>query len=363
MIITGSVGTGKTSVTKEVAKALGQSYISSADVAKKAGLIKKGEVSVEALRKSMKRLEGVKEGHVLCEANFGEKTAVVLRCHPDELRRRLRERGYSVKKVEINVEAEMLDYCFLKAKQNYAKAIEVDTTGISAKEAAKKVIKMFKAGRGEKVDWSKELKESVREKAFVRNAYKVLFSYYGPQGWWPAKTRFEVMVGAILTQNTAWSNVEKAIAELKRVDLLRPEKLANAKLKAVEEAIRSSGYYRQKAKRIKKIARFFLAHRRSAGREELLALEGVGPETADSILLYAYGKPYFVVDAYTRRMLEVHGIKRKTYDDYAWLFVSALPRNAKLYKEFHALIVRLGKEWLKEKRWKLEGYPLASLLP
>ena len=180
---------------------------------------------------------------------------------------------------------------------------------------------------------------------------------FGPQHWWPGETPFEVMVGAILTQNTAWTNASLAIARLKQVHLLHPFKLLRVPQSRLATLIRSSGYFNQKAKRLKAFIAYF--HGKYGGsirrmkrvplnlvREELLNLPGIGPETADSILLYALDKPIFVVDAYTRRILARHSIISwdASYQEIQHLFEKNLPRYAPLFNEYHALLVVLGKE-------------------
>jgi endonuclease-3 related protein len=170
------------------------------------------------------------------------------------------------------------------------------------------------------------------------------------------------MVGAILTQNTNWKNVEKAIAGLKQKGLLTPESLASADLRTIESAIRSSGYYRQKAKRLKLFAKWLVekydgrldllfAAPLSELRQELLSLNGIGPETADSILLYAGDKPVFVIDAYTRRVFGRMGFisENASYCELQRFFESSLPSDVELFKDFHAQIVELGKTYCKKK--------------
>ncbi len=197
----------------------------------------------------------------------------------------------------------------------------------------------------------------------VMEAYEMLLEKYGRQGWWPLlevegsyhpgnyslpKTKgqkFEVCAGAILTQNTSWKNVEKALLRLKDEGLLDAERIAKADEERVELAIRSSGYYRQKARKIKEFAKFFLGlGGRTPERKELLSLWGIGPETADSILLYAYHEPEFVVDAYTKRFCSKYEIcGERRYGELKKVFEGNLPKDEKVYKEFHALIVRWGK--------------------
>lgn len=198
--------------------------------------------------------------------------------------------------------------------------------------------------------------------------YQELYKKYGPQHWWPVgvfqpkvdppmadNLKFEICVGAILTQNTAWTNVEKALELLNQNKLVTPKALATAIDNLFEDAVRPSGYFRQKAKKLKLFANFLLKNydgdfakmsmRETATlRAELLDLWGIGEETADSILLYALAKPIFVIDAYTRRLLAAYGITYKTYQGYQAWFQFHLPPEVELFKEFHALIVAWGKD-------------------
>jgi endonuclease-3 related protein len=202
-----------------------------------------------------------------------------------------------------------------------------------------------------------------------------LLKQFGPQRWWPAKSPWEMMVGAILTQNTAWSNVEKAIDSLKKAGALNLSKIARMPRRRLERLIRSSGFFRQKAERLQSFARvlqkdpqFFRslcsrAKGRAVGevRKRLLELDGIGPETADSILLYASGYPVFVVDAYTRRIGQRLGIFRyNDYQDIQNYFQSDLPAEASLYNEFHALLVMLGKNICKRAAPRCSECPLQS---
>jgi len=183
--------------------------------------------------------------------------------------------------------------------------------------------------------------------------YEALLARYGPQGWWPADSPFEVMLGAILTQNTNWRNVEKAIANLKGAGMLDAAKIAALAPDRLAELIRSAGFFRQKAARIQRFCRFYLDCGGEAGlkrladpREALLALNGIGPETADSILLYALQHPVFVVDAYTRRIFARLGLTdaKATYARLQAYFEARLPRDARLFNEYHALIVAHAKQ-------------------
>lgn len=201
--------------------------------------------------------------------------------------------------------------------------------------------------------------------------YGKLYSRFGSQRWWPGDTPFEVIAGAILTQNTSWSNVEKAINNLKKHSLLLPEKLYKLPLKRLASFIKPSGYYNVKARRLKGFMDFlFKAYggdlkrmsRRDASclRGELLSVKGIGPETADSILLYAFGKPVFVVDAYTKRIFSRHALIEEDagYDRTQNLFMENLRRDARLFNEYHALLVKLGKEFCRKTRPKCELCPL-----
>lgn len=201
----------------------------------------------------------------------------------------------------------------------------------------------------------------MRDNDLFRAVYRRLYESFGPQGWWPGETPLEVIVGAILTQNTAWTNVEKAIAGLKEAGALASlEALAGTGERRLARLIRPAGYYNVKARRLLHCADFLL---RRFGprlrvprtvptailRRELLAVHGIGPETCDSILLYAFGRPSFVVDAYTKRILVRHGILRGTEEYHAVqaLFMRSLPRSVRTYNEYHALIVRLAKEYCR----------------
>jgi endonuclease III related protein len=243
----------------------------------------------------------------------------------------------------------------------------------------------------------------VKPGADLLEYYRALLRRWGPQNWWPAQSRFEVIVGAYLTQNTNWTNVEKAMANLRRAKLLSVNTMRDAPLEQLETLIRPSGYFRQKALKLQTFIRFL--HQNYSGsldrmfaqpteklRAELLALNGVGPETADSILLYAGNHPVFVVDAYTRRILERHGmINAKTkYDEIRLLIEhvvrSAVPEQltisehgadprhpvsrmsrmsrselAQHYNELHALIVRAGNLYCRSTP-KCEGCPLQIFL-
>ena len=190
----------------------------------------------------------------------------------------------------------------------------------------------------------------------IRKLFDVLLDYYGPQHWWPCQTgaRWEIISGAILTQNTAWINVEKAIGNLLATDVMSPERVLATPDTELQELIRPAGFFTQKCSYLKAIAAFILeresAFEQSADvwalRKELLSVKGVGRETADSILLYAFNKPIFVIDAYTRRIAQRHLHLDGTlqYDTLQKIFMDALPPDVVLYNEYHALIVALCKE-------------------
>ena len=208
--------------------------------------------------------------------------------------------------------------------------------------------------------------------------YHTLLRFFGEQGWWPADTPFEVMVGAVLTQNTAWRNVERAIENLKEEGVLTPLGLKEIDEARLAELIRPAGYYNIKATRLKSLMKFLdmgyggdLMRMFSEPllnlREKILTVKGIGPETADSILLYAGEKPIFVVDAYTRRILSRHGMitDGASYGDIQGLFIESLPQNVSLYKEYHALFVQLAKTFCKTKPRCAEcpmeeGWPTSS---
>jgi endonuclease III related protein len=206
--------------------------------------------------------------------------------------------------------------------------------------------------------------------------YDALFQAYGPQHWWPGRTRFEVIVGAILTQSTSWTNVEKAIVALRREKLLSPAALERVPLARLSNLIRSSGYFRQKARKLKAFVRFLrrnyqgsldkmFAAPTSVLRELLLAVHGIGPETADSILLYAGNHPVFVVDAYTRRILERHSLihGKHSYEQIRLLFEQNLPPSAPLFNEYHALIVHTGKHFCRKRQPDCQRCALRPFLP
>lgn len=245
----------------------------------------------------------------------------------------------------------------------------------------------------------------------IRAYYSTLFSAWGHQHWWPAQSRFEMIVGAYLTQNTAWTNVEKALRNLRQAEVLTISGIRQTSQPRLEQLIRPSGYFRQKAQRLKTFVKFL--DRRYGGsltrmfarptgdlREELLTLNGVGPETADSILLYAGNHPVFVVDAYTRRILERHGIVESgaAYEDIRQLFEEALrgpvpaaenrldfapaiagpigsfhrpsrvsraerTAEVQIFNEMHGLLVGVGKHYCLKSQLRCELCPLQKFLP
>ncbi|MFA5050228.1 MAG: endonuclease [Candidatus Micrarchaeia archaeon] len=180
--------------------------------------------------------------------------------------------------------------------------------------------------------------------------YRYLLKKYGKQGWWPADSNYEIVVGALLTQNTNWKNVEKAISNLKKEKVLIPKKILSINLEKLKKLIRPAGFYNQKASRLKELTKKYLKIKNKnlsieKLREELLSVKGIGPETADSIILYAFNKPIFVIDSYTKRFCRYYSLfEGKTYDDYRLFFQSNLPKSAKIYNEFHALIVLWAKK-------------------
>lgn len=262
--------------------------------------------------------------------------------------------------------------------------------------------------------------QNKRENAsLIRSYYRTLLTAWGPQHWWPAHTPFEIILGTFLTQNTAWTNVELALANLRAANLLSIEGIRRVPLPDLERMIRPSGYFRQKAQRVKAFLAFLdrqysgslenlFAQPTNSLREELLALNGIGPETADSILLYAGNHPVFVVDAYTRRILERHEIlpQKTDYEEIRTLFERALTRAARkrkaeateetksrrhgqnsnanfpgtvhppsamstaprtalaqVYNDMHGLIVGVGKHYCKKSQPHCDGCPLQRFLP
>ncbi len=205
-------------------------------------------------------------------------------------------------------------------------------------------------------------------------AYRLLYDYFGPQDWWPGDTPFEIMVGAILTQNTNWSNVKKAIHNLKSEDLLSYQTLSRISVDEIAQLIRPAGYYNLKARRLRNLLDMvtaiydgdlesFLEDDLGAARENLLSVKGVGQETADSILLYACGHPVFVVDMYTHRVFSRHNMveEETDYTTIQKVFLDNLPKNMQMYNEFHALIVRVAVTFCKKTKPLCEKCPLQGL--
>jgi endonuclease-3 related protein len=204
-------------------------------------------------------------------------------------------------------------------------------------------------------------------------AYARLLAHYGPQGWWPADSRFEVIIGAILTQAVAWSNVEKAITNLKAAQALELDALQAMPVEELAHLIRPAGYYNVKARKIKAFVAHLceqhqcdlgglLSKESAALRSELLSIYGIGPETADSIILYAAGQPVFVVDAYTRRLFSRLGLVSDQigYDELQALFQRYLPHRVAFFQEYHALVVQHGKS-ICQKRPLCRDCPLLSV--
>ncbi|MEM5826334.1 MAG: hypothetical protein QXM64_03020, partial [Candidatus Aenigmatarchaeota archaeon] len=197
--------------------------------------------------------------------------------------------------------------------------------------------------------------------------YNKLLNHFGKQNWWPIigskKTkRLEIIIGAILTQNTSWKNVEKAIKNLVEKRLISREKIIKIKEEELENIIKPCGFYRQKAKRLKEALKRIKGN---VTREKLLKINGIGKETCDAILLYAYEKPYFVIDAYTRRILERTGILKNAfkmdYDELQRFFHENLPKDIEVYKEYHALLDELAKNYCKKKSPLCEKCPIVAI--
>lgn len=208
----------------------------------------------------------------------------------------------------------------------------------------------------------------------LEDIYRRLERHYGPTHWWPGDSPFEIAVGAVLTQNTAWVNVERAIENLKRAKLLSCKKILEADGEVLHDALHPSGFFRIKAKRLRSFCAYLQTNYRASMRRmarepleklrpELLAVNGIGPETADDILLYACKKPVFVVDAYTRRILSRHGLCKpaEQYEDLRALFEDNLPTDGQVFREYHGLIVFLGKDFCNSKP-HCGGCPLEPLL-
>ncbi|ABO35327.1 DNA-3-methyladenine glycosylase III [Methanococcus maripaludis C5] len=228
----------------------------------------------------------------------------------------------------------------------------------------------------------------MEDKEILQKIYDYLFELYGPQGWWPLlefdgcnptktgsvngyhpnnyeypKTKnqcFEICIGAILTQNTSWPSVEKSLKNLRNLIEIKPENIINLDIELLKEAIKPSGYYNQKSERLKGFSKYFIELKNTPTSEELLKLKGVGPETADSMLLYAFKVPSFVIDAYTKRILfNLNLIKNnEKYDKIKELFEENIPKNLEMYQEYHALLVEHAKNYYRKK----ENYYKCPLL-
>jgi len=202
------------------------------------------------------------------------------------------------------------------------------------------------------------IKKNMGLKDGLETTFKTLYDNFGPQDWWPAESKLEIIIGAILTQAVSWSNVEIALNNLKNENVLNIDSLNNIDQDDLAELIKASGYYNMKAKKIKAFIHFIIKEyngdlnilvncNNQKIKNELLEVYGIGPETADSILLYAYQKPFFVIDRYTRRILTRIGYIKEgiTYDRLQYLFIDNLSKDFQLYNEFHALLVNLGKNY------------------
>ncbi len=209
----------------------------------------------------------------------------------------------------------------------------------------------------------------------LKEISEMLLGRFGPQRWWPGDSPFEVAVGAVLTQNTNWGNVEKAINNLKKAGKLSATAIHKMQTDQLAGLIRPSGYFNVKAKRLKSLIKWFIerfdgdtekmfSQRLEDLREELLSVKGIGPETADSILLYAGGMPSFVVDAYTYRILLRHQLilEESTYDEIKSFFEDNLPQDVDRYNEYHALLVQVGKNYCKPREPACEKCPLYEFL-
>lgn len=217
--------------------------------------------------------------------------------------------------------------------------------------------------------WNRAKQESP-----LLNAYHLLLDHFGPQDWWPAESPFEIMVGAVLTQNTNWTNVAKAIDNLKSAGLLDYDGVSSLSVDELAWYIRPSGYYNLKAKRLKNLLAMieelyegdldlFLGDQHDTCRENLLSVQGVGPETADAILLYGCNQPAFVIDAYTHRVFSRHNLVEEETDYHSMqeLFVSQLPEDVQLYNEYHALIVKTAITYCKKNNPLCDGCPLQGV--
>lgn len=195
----------------------------------------------------------------------------------------------------------------------------------------------------------------------LKKIYQRLYEFYGPQGWWPLsknklktnhyngppknnKDKFEIMVGSILTQNTTWKNVEKAIYNLNKEKIFDIKKIKEIEISKLSQTIKPSGYYNMKAQKLKNLSNFILENKYNLTREKLLSINGIGNETADSILLYALQKPYFIIDSYTKRIISrIMGINFETYQEWQNFFMQNLKKDVNLFQEYHALLVQHAK--------------------
>ncbi len=220
-----------------------------------------------------------------------------------------------------------------------------------------------------------EARRAIVRENILLSIYHLLYDSLGPSHWWPGESPFEICVGAILTQNTNWDNVERAINNLKEKGVLSPEEMYNLSMEELASLIRPAGYFNIKAKRLKNFLSFLkqevnMEVERLGDyplynlREKLLSIKGIGPETADSMLLYAFEKPIFVVDAYTARIFSRHYLipEEITYEDLQDFCHQRLDPDVSLYNEFHALLVRTGKNWCKKKSPRCKQCPLYPLL-
>jgi endonuclease-3 related protein len=216
--------------------------------------------------------------------------------------------------------------------------------------------------------------QTAPNRRLLRKVYDALDEHFGNLKWWPGDTPFEVIVGAILTQNTAWKNVEAAVRRLKAEGLLHPEKMRRLDDERLAELIRPAGYYRIKTKRLKSFLGFLYQNYQDdlkalfaedlwILRQKLLSVHGIGEETADSILLYAGEKPVFVVDAYARRIMQRHRLidANARYADIQALFMKGLPHDVSVYNQYHALLVNTGKNFCKKQTPQCDGCPLQPL--
>ena len=214
----------------------------------------------------------------------------------------------------------------------------------------------------------------MQKRDILLKIYHSLYNYFGPLNWWPGDTPFEIMVGAILTQNTSWSNAEKAINNLKKQNLLEPRKLYRINQEELAQLVKPSGYYNIKAKRLKNFVNLFVndfegsTEKMFSGdvrelRRKLLKVNGIGPETADSKLMYAGKKAFIVVDAYTKRIFSRHKLisKDSTYYQIQEFFIKNIDRDVELFNEFHAQIVILGKTICTSKNPDCTTCPIAFL--